>query len=96
MLSVIYIIDNTKKIKKRDDEKMVKYFITDDSKQDGFDDQNYRQYLRYSKMEETLYAEFACYEDGKPTFDTLELATDLEGIRKIRDWLTHCLNNGGM
>ena len=49
----------------------------------------YGQYIismHLNEKEEALYAEYASNGDGA-SFETIELATDIEGITKIRDWL---------
>ena len=54
---------------------------------DEYEDQRCVTAVHCDPKEEALYAEFWNNEGGKPTYETLELAVDLEEIIKIRDFL---------
>ena len=57
------------------------------------DDCKYIQFLHLDPKEEALYAEFQSFDDNKKiTYDTLELAVNVEQIIKIRDWITKQIN----
>lgn len=44
-----------------------------------------------SKKEEAVYAEFISNGEGKITFDTIELAVDVENMIKMRDFLNNLI-----
>ena len=43
--------------------------------------------MHCNEKEEALYSEFSHNGEGRPQFETVELAVNIEGIIKIRDWL---------
>lgn len=43
--------------------------------------------MHCNEKEEALYAEFSHNGEGSAKFETVELATNIEDIIKVRDWL---------
>lgn len=67
----------------------MRYLLLYDGKKEGLG--NYLHYLRLSKREETLYAEF--WDADEETYETQELAVSIEEIRRIRDFLNTILED---
>lgn len=71
-----------------------KILIVDSDLKSGLEDTKFLQILVANIKDETLYSEFQSIneETGSKTYDTHELAVNIEDMIKIRDYLTKVIN----